>query len=189
MSMNEPDRLLFDKWLTTHFITNNRTKTISADKYERICGFISGKDNSNAKFRYWDDKQVNIRRICSRKKYLKSKPMKNSFLYRKVAVVEDFYDIIKKVHVNNYGCHFGQKQTFKMVASIYAFLPREVITHYLTNCEFCKPRIKKYGNSFTRMNTKDEFQLPCENDYIELEPDYLTDENDNQASALFQLIL
>eukprot|EP00112_Aurelia_sp_Birch-Aquarium-sp1_P004521 Seg1512.7 transcript_id=Seg1512.7/GoldUCD/mRNA.D3Y31 product="Nucleolar protein 4" protein_id=Seg1512.7/GoldUCD/D3Y31 len=70
----------------------------------------------------------------------------NLFEFRKVAVVEDFYDIIRAVHVDKYGSHVGQKQTYKIVSCIYAFLPREVITFYLVNCDYCKPRIEKYGN-------------------------------------------
>jgi len=31
------------------------------------------------------------------------------------------------------------------VSDTYAFLPREVITFYLLNCDTCKPRIQKYG--------------------------------------------
>ena len=42
---------------------------------------------------------------------------------------------------------------FIQVSDQYAFLPREVITFYLLNCEFCKPRIQKYGPSISKAKT------------------------------------
>ena len=35
---------------------------------------------------------------------------------RKVAAVEDFYDIIKAIHVDKRGSHAGQKRTYKIVS-------------------------------------------------------------------------
>ena len=35
---------------------------------------------------------------------------------RKVAAVEDFYDIIKAIHVDTRGEHAGQKRTYRIVS-------------------------------------------------------------------------
>ena len=55
MSQDGPDRCLFQDWVAEHFGRNNRTKTITAEKYDKICNLVAGQDsnNSNAKFRFW----------------------------------------------------------------------------------------------------------------------------------------
>ena len=48
------DGNLFQKWLTANFLSNNRTKTVNAEKYDKICRYMLGDNrNTNAKFRYW----------------------------------------------------------------------------------------------------------------------------------------
>ncbi|KAL3287119.1 hypothetical protein HHI36_001600 [Cryptolaemus montrouzieri] len=65
-------------------------------------------------------------------------------VYRKVAVVENFFDIIYTVHVElegRPGKHAGQKRTYRTITETYAFLPREAVTHFLLGCTECqKPR-------------------------------------------------
>ena len=60
----------------------------------------------------------------------------NLFEFRKVAVVEDFYDIIRAVHVDKYGNHVGQKQTYKIVSKLFLSVLftgcRQVISFGLT---------------------------------------------------------
>lgn len=36
--------------------------------------------------------------------------------YRRVAVADDFFDIISSVHINERGVHVGQKKTYKAVS-------------------------------------------------------------------------
>ena len=49
-----PDVELFDAWVSKNYGGNSRTKTITSEKYSRICKLIRGEDpNSNAKFRFW----------------------------------------------------------------------------------------------------------------------------------------
>nr|SVE93594.1 EOG090X05H5 [Scapholeberis mucronata] len=70
-------------------------------------------------------------------------------VYKKVAVVEDFFDIIYREHVefmNNSGGrpstgkHAGQKRTYRAITEIYAFLPREAVTRFLMQCADCQRR-------------------------------------------------
>jgi hypothetical protein len=35
--------------------------------------------------------------------------------YRRVAVADDFFDIISSVHINERGIHVGQKKTYRAV--------------------------------------------------------------------------
>ncbi|GIX79383.1 nucleolar protein 4 [Caerostris darwini] len=67
-----------------------------------------------------------------------------SMVYKKVAVVENFYDIIYGVHVEmdgRGGKHAGQKRTYKAIAEMYSFLPREAVTHFLMSCTDCQKRM------------------------------------------------
>ncbi|CAG4938629.1 unnamed protein product [Colias eurytheme] len=64
-------------------------------------------------------------------------------VYRKVAVVENFFDIIYTVHVElegRPGKHAGQKRTYRTITETYAFLPREAVTRFLTGCAECARR-------------------------------------------------
>ncbi|XP_065061874.1 nucleolar protein 4-like isoform X2 [Rhopilema esculentum] len=181
-SGNDPDPVCFQQWLSATFLGNNRTKTITVQKYDRICRYLLGdSSNTNAKFRYWvKSKKFNLQMAAdgasfghtykgyqllikdSQKSYTgkRSKRSKKHesrlqdllcfskklFDSTKVAVVEDFYDIIKLVHVTRYKQHLGQKQTYKIISGIFSFLPREVVTHFLVNCAVCQPRMEKFGN-------------------------------------------
>lgn len=49
-----PDPELFDNWVHKNYGGNSRTKTITREKYMRICALLRGEQtNSNAKFRFW----------------------------------------------------------------------------------------------------------------------------------------
>ncbi|CAH2097791.1 unnamed protein product [Euphydryas editha] len=64
-------------------------------------------------------------------------------VYRKVAIVENFFDIIYTVHVElegRPGKHAGQKRTYRTITETYAFLPREAVTRFLTGCAECARR-------------------------------------------------
>ncbi|KAJ0064867.1 hypothetical protein NL108_017007, partial [Boleophthalmus pectinirostris] len=75
-----------------------------------------------------------------------SSVQENSSLKR-VAVVEDFFDIIYAMHVEigtdpgRAPKHAGQKKTYKAIAETYAFLPREAVTRFLMSCGECQKRM------------------------------------------------
>uniref|UniRef100_A0A8C2ZMA4 Nucleolar protein 4-like b n=1 Tax=Cyclopterus lumpus TaxID=8103 RepID=A0A8C2ZMA4_CYCLU len=66
---------------------------------------------------------------------------------KRVAVVEDFFDIIYAMHVeistdpSKAPKHAGQKKTYKAIAETYAFLPREAVTRFLMSCGECQKRM------------------------------------------------
>ncbi|CAG9860684.1 unnamed protein product, partial [Phyllotreta striolata] len=76
--------------------------------------------------------------------YVPNAPFKNSTgdpVYRKVAIVENFFDIIYNVHVDlegRPGKHAGQKRTYRTITETYAFLPREAVTRFLLGCMECQ---------------------------------------------------
>ncbi|XP_043864433.1 proline-rich protein 36 isoform X3 [Drosophila mojavensis] len=66
-------------------------------------------------------------------------------IYRKVACVEEFFDIIYNVHMElggRSGMHAGQKRTYRIITETYAFLPREAVTRFLTICPECKKNLR-----------------------------------------------
>ncbi|XP_048464518.1 nucleolar protein 4-like [Rhincodon typus] len=72
---------------------------------------------------------------------------KESISLKRVAVVEDFFDIIYSTHVETgtetakTAKHAGQKRTYKAIAETYAFLPREAVTRFLMSCTECQKRM------------------------------------------------
>uniref|UniRef100_A0A1B0FFA7 Nucleolar protein 4 n=1 Tax=Glossina morsitans morsitans TaxID=37546 RepID=A0A1B0FFA7_GLOMM len=65
--------------------------------------------------------------------------------YRKVAVVEEFFDIIFNIHMElggRSGLHAGQKRTYRIISETYAFLPREAVTRFLSICPECKKNLR-----------------------------------------------
>ncbi|XP_073987857.1 nucleolar protein 4-like isoform X3 [Rhodnius prolixus] len=80
---------------------------------------------------------------------------------KKVAVVEEFYDIIYSVHVESgarSGLHAGQKRTYRAVTESYAFLPREAVTKFLLGCSECQKRVE--NDMSTPLSTKYKEYLP-----------------------------
>uniref|UniRef100_A0A3Q2GDD3 Nucleolar protein 4-like b n=1 Tax=Cyprinodon variegatus TaxID=28743 RepID=A0A3Q2GDD3_CYPVA len=79
---------------------------------------------------------------------------------KRVAVVEDFFDIIYAMHVElgtdpgKTPKHAGQKKTYKAIAETYAFLPREAVTRFLMSCGECQKRmhISPAGQDFKENN-------------------------------------
>ncbi|XP_077473515.1 nucleolar protein 4 [Stigmatopora argus] len=74
-------------------------------------------------------------------------PSQDNSSLKRVAVVEDFFDIIYAMHVE-IGAdpgrppkHAGQKKTYKAIAETYAFLPREAVTRFLMSCGECQKRM------------------------------------------------
>lgn len=62
-----------------------------------------------------------------------------------------FFQIIYAVHVEmegKAGKHAGQKRTYRAVAEMYAFLPREAVTRFLMSCKDCQKRMHLQINPF-----------------------------------------
>ncbi|XP_076320094.1 nucleolar protein 4-like [Tachypleus tridentatus] len=152
----------FKSWVMKTYGDSAKTKTVTRKKYTRIITILKGEEHSNAensKFRFWvKAKGFRIgspltQRIergrsdhhlyvpCNK---LSPSTGKEEIVYKKVAVVENFFDIIYEVHVDmdlRSGKHAGQKRTYKTIAETYAFLPREAVTHFLMSCVDCQKRM------------------------------------------------
>ncbi|XP_024914730.1 nucleolar protein 4 isoform X2 [Cynoglossus semilaevis] len=167
----------FQDWCLRTYGDSGKTKTVTRRKYNKILQtllagdeehsngmFLHEKSNShsNAKFKFWvKSKGFQIRTMADGKSSSPDRPV----LYvpikatcvdsvsgvdsslKRVAVVEDFFDIIYAMHVEistdpgKAPKHAGQKKTYKAIAETYAFLPREAVTHFLMSCGECQKRM------------------------------------------------
>uniref|UniRef100_A0A3B4HCQ1 Nucleolar protein 4 like n=1 Tax=Pundamilia nyererei TaxID=303518 RepID=A0A3B4HCQ1_9CICH len=166
----------FQDWCLRTYGDSGKTKTVTRRKYNKILQTLlhGDEENShalflheksgnhiNAKFKFWvKSKGFQVRTLPDAKGGSAGGPVLyvpikacadgvsavDSFLKR-VAVVEDFFDIIYAMHVEISGDpgkapkHAGQKKTYKAIAETYAFLPREAVTRFLMSCGECQKRM------------------------------------------------
>ncbi|KAM6218360.1 nucleolar protein 4 isoform 2-T2 [Rhynchocyon petersi] len=176
----------FQDWCLRTYGDSGKTKTVTRKKYERIVQLLNGSESSstdNAKFKFWvKSKGFQLgqpeegRGGVGGAKQVLYVPVKTTdgvgvdekLSLRRVAVVEDFFDIIYSMHVETgpngeqIRKHAGQKRTYKASGSIffsdtekcvkcskfqiqisesYAFLPREAVTRFLMSCSECQKRM------------------------------------------------
>ncbi|KAM5157959.1 nucleolar protein 4 isoform 2-T2 [Mantella aurantiaca] len=153
----------FQDWCLRTYGDSGKTKTVTRKKYERIVQLLNGSESSstdNAKFKFWvkskgfqlgdaddvtppGDKQV----LYVPVKSSDGVGIEEKLSLRRVAVVEDFFDIIYSMHVETgpngeqIRKHAGQKRTYKAISETYAFLPREAVTRFLMSCSECQKRM------------------------------------------------
>ncbi|XP_042568855.1 nucleolar protein 4-like isoform X1 [Cyprinus carpio] len=178
----------FQEWCLRTYGDSGKTKTVTRRKYNKILQTLLQSDDSNgvyiesnhinAKFKFWvkskgfqvgntDGKPnengaadkpvlyVPIKATC-----VDGSSGPESSTLKRVAVVEDFYDIIYAMHVEfssdpaKAPKHAGQKKTYKAIAETYAFLPREAVTRFLMSCGECQKRmhISPSGAEFKENN-------------------------------------
>ncbi|XP_062315013.1 nucleolar protein 4-like [Osmerus eperlanus] len=166
----------FQDWCLRTYGDSGKTKTVTRRKYNKIMQTLLQNeetdsmyvDNShiNAKFKFWVKSkgfQVGTNILGEHnKKGASGKPVlyvpvkstcsdggsaQDSSSLKRVAVVEDFFDIIYAMHVEmgadpgRAPKHAGQKKTYKAIAETYAFLPREAVTRFLMSCGECQKRM------------------------------------------------
>ncbi|XP_064337588.1 nucleolar protein 4 isoform X9 [Camelus dromedarius] len=176
----------FQDWCLRTYGDSGKTKTVTRKKYERIVQLLNGCESSstdNAKFKFWVKSKGfqlgqpdEVRGGGGGAKQVLYVPVKTTdgigvdekLSLRRVAVVEDFFDIIYSMHVETgpngeqIRKHAGQKRTYKASGSIffsdtekcvkcskfqiqisesYAFLPREAVTRFLMSCSECQKRM------------------------------------------------
>ncbi|XP_034091026.1 nucleolar protein 4-like isoform X1 [Gymnodraco acuticeps] len=167
----------FQDWCLRTYGDTGKTKTVTRRKYNKILQTLvqgdeensngvflheKGNNHINAKFKFWvKSKGFQVGTLRDEKNGSSDRPV----LYvpikatcvdgvsgvdsslKRVAVVEDFFDIIYAMHVEmstdpgKAPKHAGQKKTYKAIAETYAFLPREAVTHFLMSCGECQKRM------------------------------------------------
>ncbi|XP_041655756.1 nucleolar protein 4-like [Cheilinus undulatus] len=167
----------FQDWCLRTYGDSGKTKTVTRRKYNKILQTLlqgdeensngvflheKGSNHINAKFKFWvKSKGFTVGTLQDAKNGSPDRPV----LYvpikatcvdsvsgvdsslKRVAVVEDFFDIIYAMHVEissdpgKAPKHAGQKKTYKAIAETYAFLPREAVTRFLMSCGECQKRM------------------------------------------------
>ncbi|KAF7695311.1 nucleolar protein 4-like [Silurus meridionalis] len=165
----------FQEWCLRTYGDSGKTKTVTRRKYNKIMqtllqneeadGVYVDNSHINAKFKFWVKSKgfqvgsnvlgehnqkgtpgkpvlyVPVKSTCSDGGQSQDSSLK------RVAVVEDFFDIIYAMHVEmgadpgRAPKHAGQKKTYKAIAETYAFLPREAVTRFLMSCGECQKRM------------------------------------------------
>ncbi|XP_064605935.1 nucleolar protein 4-like [Liolophura sinensis] len=157
----------FQSWALRNYGDSGKTKTVTRRKYERIIKILNGEEQStaeNSKFRFWvkakgfrvggdrEDGTMGFLHVPTRG-HGDGIGLDKGF--KRVAIVEDFFDIIYNVHVEmdgRGGKHAGQKRTYRAIAETYAFLPREAVTRFLMSCSDCQKRMHLTSESINNNN-------------------------------------
>ncbi|XP_060602457.1 nucleolar protein 4-like isoform X2 [Ruditapes philippinarum] len=149
----------FQTWALKTYGDSGKTKTVTRKKYERIVRILTGDEEpstENSKFRFWVKAKgfkLGPGTVKGRVQNVLYVPVKTTCEqsnvdhvkeYKRVAIVEEFFDIIYSVHVEmdgRGGKHAGQKRTYRAIAETYSFLPREAVTRFLMACADCQKRM------------------------------------------------
>ncbi|XP_069507118.1 nucleolar protein 4-like isoform X1 [Ambystoma mexicanum] len=164
----------FRDWCLRTYGDSAKTKTVTRSKYERIAEVLRRPEPGpgsadRGKFQFWvRSKGFRLGRSGGEQQkpqaaqavYVPVKPGTGAdglsepegVSLKRVAVVEDFFDIIYSMHVETAvepgkaAKHAGQKKTYRAIAETYAFLPREAVTRFLMSCTECQKRMHFNSN-------------------------------------------
>uniref|UniRef100_A0A8D0Z7J3 Nucleolar protein 4 n=1 Tax=Sus scrofa TaxID=9823 RepID=A0A8D0Z7J3_PIG len=208
----------FQDWCLRTYGDSGKTKTVTRKKYERIVQLLNGCESSstdNAKFKFWVKSKGfqlgqpdEVRGGSGGAKQVLYVPVKTTdgigvdekLSLRRVAVVEDFFDIIYSMHVETgpngeqIRKHAGQKRTYKAISESYAFLPREAVTRFLMSCSECQKRMhlnpdgtdhKDNGKPPTLVTSMIDYNMPITMAYMKhMKLQLLNSQQDEDESSI-----
>ncbi|XP_053570987.1 nucleolar protein 4 isoform X4 [Bombina bombina] len=219
----------FQDWCLRTYGDSGKTKTVTRKKYDRIVQLLNGSESSstdNAKFKFWVKSKGfqlgNTDEVNPGEKQVLYVPVKTTdgvgieekLSLRRVAVVEDFFDIIYSMHVETgpngeqIRKHAGQKRTYKAVtlmffscyllwfqiSETYAFLPREAVTRFLMSCSECQKRMhlnpegvehKDNGKPPTLVTSMIDYNMPITMAYMKhMKLQLLNSQQDEDESSI-----
>ncbi|KAM8966330.1 nucleolar protein 4 isoform 2-T2 [Pelodytes ibericus] len=205
----------FQDWCLRTYGDSGKTKTVTRKKYERIVQLLNGSESSstdNAKFKFWVKSKGfqlgNSDEVSPGDKQVLYVPVKSTdgvgieekLSLRRVAVVEDFFDIIYSMHVETgpngeqIRKHAGQKRTYKAISETYAFLPREAVTRFLMSCSECQKRMhlnpdgadhKDNGKPPTLVTSMIDYNMPITMAYMKhMKLQLLNSQQDEDESSI-----
>ncbi|XP_049548359.1 uncharacterized protein LOC125959576 [Anopheles darlingi] len=176
---------IFQPWVIRTYGDRAKTKTITLKKQARIIKTLRGQEMNNpdsSKFRFWvktkgftTSRPGNFQDVFTYQNipendgcilYAPSGGLEPGQPYKKVAVVENFFDIIYGIHVSlgsRASRHAGQKRTYRTITETYAFLPREAVTKFLSLCGQCSKLTTKPSSPTEEersTNTRSQQPLP-----------------------------
>ncbi|XP_055590017.1 nucleolar protein 4-like [Uranotaenia lowii] len=193
---------IFQPWVIKTYGDRAKTKTITLKKQTRIIRALKGLEMNNpdsSKFRFWVKSKgfttfqpkgfQDISVFQNQEEndgcllFAPNTTETDTQPYKKVAVVENFFNIIYGVHVSlgsRSSRHAGQKRTYRTITETYAFLPREAVTKFLSLCgqcsralrpqtphlrlnesnQSCSPQSSKFNESFESHRKKEADTVP-----------------------------
>ncbi|CRK89715.1 CLUMA_CG003482, isoform A [Clunio marinus] len=188
---------IYQPWVIHTYGDLSKSKTITSKKQSRIVSALKGLETNrpdSSKFRFWVKSKGFMMQLPVEFQHVKqnqigddgcllfipSKTDINNISYKRVAVVEYFFNIIYKVHCSvgeGEGRHVGQKRTYRKITECYAFLPREAVTKFLTHCNECRKSMKSM--SVQEISEVDQHQRNEKNlsDDVPKNPASFSDEN------------
>ncbi|XP_051467446.1 nucleolar protein 4 isoform X1 [Apus apus] len=208
----------FQDWCLRTYGDSGKTKTVTRKKYDRIVQLLNGSESSstdNAKFKFWVKSKGfqlgnsdEVSGGAGGGKQVLYVPVKTTdgvgvdekLSLRRVAVVEDFFDIIYSMHVETgpngeqIRKHAGQKRTYKAISETYAFLPREAVTRFLMSCSECQKRMhlnpdgadhKDNGKPPTLVTSMIDYNMPITMAYMKhMKLQLLNSQQDEDESSM-----
>ncbi|XP_068252712.1 nucleolar protein 4 isoform X2 [Nyctibius grandis] len=208
----------FQDWCLRTYGDSGKTKTVTRKKYDRIVQLLNGSESSstdNAKFKFWVKSKGfqlgnsdEVSGGAGGGKQVLYVPVKTTdgvgvdekLSLRRVAVVEDFFDIIYSMHVETgpngeqIRKHAGQKRTYKAISETYAFLPREAVTRFLMSCSECQKRMhlnpdgadhKDNGKAPTLVTSMIDYNMPITMAYMKhMKLQLLNSQQDEDESSI-----
>nr|XP_009681356.1 PREDICTED: nucleolar protein 4 isoform X1 [Struthio camelus australis] len=208
----------FQDWCLRTYGDSGKTKTVTRKKYDRIVQLLNGSESSstdNAKFKFWVKSKGfqlgnsdEVSGGAGGGKQVLYVPVKTTdgvgvdekLSLRRVAVVEDFFDIIYSMHVETgpngeqIRKHAGQKRTYKAISETYAFLPREAVTRFLMSCSECQKRMhlnpdgadhKDNGKPPTLVTSMIDYNMPITMAYMKhMKLQLLNSQQDEEESSI-----
>ncbi|XP_053915316.1 nucleolar protein 4 isoform X3 [Cuculus canorus] len=208
----------FQDWCLRTYGDSGKTKTVTRKKYDRIVQLLNGSESSstdNAKFKFWVKSKGfqlgnsdEVSGGAGGGKQVLYVPVKTTdgvgvdekLSLRRVAVVEDFFDIIYSMHVETgpngeqIRKHAGQKRTYKAISETYAFLPREAVTRFLMSCSECQKRMhlnpdgadhKDNGKPPTLVTSMIDYNMPITMAYMKhMKLQLLNSQQDEDESSI-----
>ncbi|KAJ7402024.1 nucleolar protein 4 [Pitangus sulphuratus] len=212
----------FQDWCLRTYGDSGKTKTVTRKKYDRIVQLLNGSESSstdNAKFKFWVKSKGfqlgnsdEVSGGAGGGKQVLYVPVKTTdgvgvdekLSLRRVAVVEDFFDIIYSMHVETgpngeqIRKHAGQKRTYKAISETYAFLPREAVTRFLMSCSECQKRMhlnpdgadhKDNGKPPTLVTSMIDYNMPITMAYMKhMKLQLLNSQQDEFGSAAVAML-
>ncbi|RUS75048.1 hypothetical protein EGW08_017184 [Elysia chlorotica] len=135
-------RIQFTNFVRDYCGSALNSSTITIQKKERIIKYLKDcKSEPSARFRFWvRSKGFRIVQITDEESILAvpsktNDPNDPQALFRRVPIIDEFFDIIYAAHCEN--GHVGQAQTFSAVKAMYAMIPRIMIIRFIEMCPQC----------------------------------------------------
>ncbi|KAI8782437.1 inosine-uridine preferring nucleoside hydrolase isoform X2 [Biomphalaria glabrata] len=133
-------KLLFTNYVREYCGGSQNSYTLTIEKRDRIINCLrNAKNEPSARFRFWvRAKGYRIVQSADGEDILALPPKgndPNDNLFKRVATIDEFFDIIYSAHSEN--GHVGQAQTYRAIKAIYALVPRVLIIKFIEMCPQC----------------------------------------------------